>query len=73
MTEIVLVELNKKELLILQNDLISYIWKLEDKGLDKNNEYGYQSRKELLDKIKNIYIDNFIDTDCCSERDDWDD
>lgn len=54
----ILLPLTHQELKHLINDLISYIWKLEDKGLDKA-EFGYFSRKELLEKLKQFEKENF--------------
>lgn len=53
-----LLPLTAKELKHLINDTIAYIWKLEDKGLDKD-ELGYFSRKELLEKLKQFEKENF--------------
>lgn len=53
-----LLPLTVKEFRYLTNDLISYIWRLEDKGLDKE-EFGYFSRKELLEKLKQFEKENF--------------
>lgn len=55
----------KAELSHLINDTISYIWKLEDKGMAKP-EYGYDSRKALLEKMKQFEKKHFPEWDTCS-------
>ena len=53
-----LLSINQKELTHLINDIIAYIWKLEDKGC-ATEEFGYFSRKELLEKLKQFEKENF--------------
>ena len=43
-----LLPVTEKELRHLQNDIIAYMWRLEDKGLAAE-EYGYFTRKALLE------------------------
>lgn len=50
--------ISHKELKHLINDTISYIWKLEDRGCT-TEEFGYISRKELLEKLKQFEKENF--------------
>lgn len=57
-----LLPLSAIELKHLINDTISYVWKLEDKGNDKA-EFGYFSRKDLLDKLKRFEKENFQELD----------
>lgn len=59
-----IIEVTEKELGHLINDLISYSWGLEDKGLDKDDTYGYQSRKDLIKKLKEIERKEFPHWDC---------
>lgn len=58
------IKVTEKELGHLINDLISYCWDLEDKGLDKDDTYGYQSRKDLIKKLKEIERKEFPHWDC---------
>lgn len=51
------------ELKHLINDTIAYIWRLEDRGCDKT-EFGYDSRKALLEKLKKFYNEHFPEADC---------
>lgn len=50
------------ELKYLMNDTITYIWRLEDRKCDRP-EFGYDSRKELLEKLKKFYNDHFSEMD----------
>ena len=61
---VVALPLTKKELDHLINDTIAYIWVMEDRGYDKP-EYGYDSRKALLEKLKQFENDHFPELDCC--------
>jgi hypothetical protein len=56
--KIVLLPITQKELGHLINDTISYIWKLEDRRC-ATEEFGYFSRKELLEKLKQFEKENF--------------
>lgn len=51
-------EVTEKELRHLINDVIAYIWRLEDRGCDKP-EFGYDSRKALLEKLKRFEKEHF--------------
>ena len=57
------------ELKHLINDTIAYIWRMEDSGTDKP-EFGYDSRKALLEKLKQFEKEHFPESDCacCGER-----
>lgn len=50
--------ITKEEIGYLINDTISYIQSLEDRGL-ATPELGYDSRKALLDKLKNFENEHF--------------
>ena len=63
--EVAMLPVTKAELAHLINDTISYIWKLEGKGIAKP-EYGYDSRKALLKKLKQFEKQNFPELDTCS-------
>ena len=52
------------ELKHLINDVISYIWGLEDRGEDKP-EFGYDSRKALLEKLEKFEKEHFHEAHCC--------
>ena len=56
--KIALLPITQKELTHLINDTISYIWGLEDKGC-ATQEFGYYSRKELLEKLKRFEKEHF--------------
>lgn len=58
--------ITKEELNHLINDTISYIWKLENKGLT-GDEYGYSSRKKLLEKLEQFEEQHFPESDECCE------
>lgn len=58
------VEVNAAELKYLINDTVAYIWRLEDKGMDKP-EFGYDSRKALLEKLKQFEREHFPEVACC--------
>ena len=51
----------------LINDTQAYIWRLESRGCD-TPEYGYDSRKELLEKLKAFYNEHFPELVCCGGR-----
>ena len=53
----------KKELGHLINDTIAYIWGLEARGAAKP-EYGYDSRKALLEKLKKFEEEHFPELGC---------
>jgi peptidoglycan hydrolase-like protein with peptidoglycan-binding domain len=62
------VEVTAAELKHLINDTITYIWGLEDSGFDKP-EFGYDSRKALLEKLKKFEKEHFPEFACsCGER-----
>ena len=64
------VPVTEAELKHLLNDTITYIWRLEDRGCDKP-EFGYDSRKALLEKLKQFYKDHFQRNGCyCGEQKD---
>ena len=52
--KIITIEITENELNYLINDLITYCFQLKEKGLDKDDTYGYKSRKILIDKLKEI-------------------
>lgn len=58
------------ELKHLINDTIAYIWKLEEKD-QATPERGYDSRKELLQKLQRFYAEQFPEHEscCCAEVD----
>lgn len=51
------------ELKHLINDTIAYLWRLEERGCNKP-EFGYDSRKELLQKLKDFYQEHFPELEC---------
>ena len=53
-----LLPINHKELKHLINDVIAYIWDLEDRGCAKE-EFGYNSRKELLKNLEQFEKEHF--------------
>lgn len=53
----------KEELAHLINDTIAYIWGLEARGAAKP-EYGYDSRKALLEKLKKFEEEHFPELGC---------
>lgn len=57
------IPVNAKELKHMINDTIAYIWTLEERGCNKP-EFGYESRKTLLEKLKKFYNEHFPETDC---------
>lgn len=64
------VPVTETELKHLINDTITYIWRLEDRGCDKP-EFGYDSRKALLEKLKQFYKEHFPENGyCCGEQKD---
>ena len=63
--KVALLPVTKAELSHLINDTISYIWKLEGRGIAKP-EYGYDSRKALLEKLKEFEKLYFPELDTCS-------
>ena len=48
--KITTIEITENELNYLINDLITYCFQLKEKGLDKDNTYGYKSSKILIEK-----------------------
>lgn len=52
--KITTIEITENELNYLINDLITYCFQLKEKGLDKDDTYGYKSRRLLIDKLKEI-------------------
>ena len=44
--KITTIEVTEKELCHLINDLMDYCWKLKDKGLNKDDTWGYESRQK---------------------------
>lgn len=59
------VPVNHDELNHLINDTIAYIWGMEDRGATAP-EYGYDSRKALLEKLKRFEEEHFPENDACS-------
>ena len=59
------VPVNHAELKHLINDTIAYIWGMEDRGATKP-EFGYDSRKELLEKLKRFEKEHFPENDTCT-------
>lgn len=59
---VVAIPVTADELKHLMNDTITYIWRLEDRKCDRP-EFGYDSRKELLEKLKKFYNDHFSEMD----------
>lgn len=57
------VEVSAEELKFLINDTIAYIWRMEDSGRDKP-EFGYDSRKALLEKLKQFGKEHFPEMAC---------
>ena len=57
------IPVNAEELKHLMNDTIDYIWKLEERGCNKP-EFGYESRKALLEKMKKFYNEHFPEHEC---------
>ena len=52
--KITTIEITENELNYLINDLSTYCFQLKEKGLDKDDTYGYKSRRILIDKLKEI-------------------
>ena len=52
--KITTIEITENELNYLINDLITYCFQLKEKGLNKDDTYGYKSRRVLIDKLKEI-------------------
>lgn len=61
------VEVTADELKHLINDTIAYIWRLEERGCNKP-EFGYDSRKTLLEKLKRFEKEHFPQHECCMEE-----
>ena len=57
------IPLTAAELNHLINDTIAYIWRLEKMGCDKP-EFGYDSRKALLEKLKQFQEEHFPEKVC---------
>lgn len=57
------IPLTAAELNHLINDTIAYIWRLEKRGHDKP-EFGYDSRKALLEKLKKFHEEHFPEITC---------
>lgn len=57
------IPLTADELKYLINDTIAYICQLEKKGFDKP-EFGYDSRKALLEKLKQFQEEHFPEKVC---------
>lgn len=57
------VEVTADELKHLINDTIAYIWRLEERGCD-TPEFGYDSRKALLEKLKRFKEEHFPEIAC---------
>ena len=61
----VAITVTKDELNHLINDTIAYIWRLEERGCDKP-EFGYDSRKALLEKLEQFRKEHFTEMESCS-------
>lgn len=63
------VELNKEELGHLINDIISYMWEIEDKCKTEKDltARGYYTRKALKEKLQKIEAKEFPQLDCCGD------
>lgn len=61
--KITTIEITENELNYLINDLITYCFQLKEKGLDKDDIYGYKSRRVLIDKLKEIEEKEFPQRD----------
>ena len=59
--------LTKKELSHLINDVIAYMWKIEDESTDEQYliQRGYYSRKALKKKLIEIEKEVFPELECC--------
>lgn len=66
MEKTVSITLTESELNHLINDGIAYLDRMKDKGLDKaeGDMYGYWSRKDLNDKLKQLERAYFPHYDC---------
>lgn len=51
---IVPIGLNEEELRHCINDIIHYYVELEENGLNKDDTYGYYSRKRLVEKLRTL-------------------
>ena len=61
--KVAMLPVTEKELKHLINDTIAYIWKLEDTN-QAIPERGYDSRKALLEKLKQFEKENFPELGC---------
>lgn len=61
------IELNADELSYLINDVIAYMWKLEDKLKTEKDltDCGYYARKALKEKLQKIEKEEFPPLACC--------
>ena len=57
----------REELKHMMNDTITYIWRLEDREAT-SPEFGYDSRKALLEKLKKFYAEHFPEVGECAGR-----
>lgn len=62
--KVVAIPVTHGELRHMINDIIAYTWGLEDRGANKP-EFGYDGRKELLEKLKQFERDHFPEMECC--------
>ena len=64
-----LLPITEKELMHLQNDIIAYMWRLEDKGI-ADEKHGYFTRKALLEKLQRFEKEHFQHGECpaCGEK-----
>ena len=60
-----LLPVTRTELKHIMNDIIAYMWCLENREC-ATEEFGYCSRKELLDKLKAFEKEHFPDNDSCN-------
>ncbi len=58
-----LLPITEKEMRYLQNDIIAYMWRLEDKGI-ADEEHGYFTRKALLEKLQRFEKEHFQHGEC---------
>ena len=61
--KVAMLPVTEKELKHLINDTIAYIWKLEDTN-QAIPERGYDSRKALLEKLKQFDKEHFPEMEC---------
>ena len=60
-----LLPVTSEELKHMINDIIAYTWQLEERNHDCQ-EFGYDSRKQLIEKLKQFEAEHFPKFECCS-------